>query len=594
MLGRLVIRGRLLVPDSLHIGSGESSKISDAPIRRSMKNQPYIPGSTLGGLLRATALDFAPYFFDSWECAIDKLFGYAKGTKGKSSRIIFDDALLTTDLPSALEVREHVGMDRQKGVARPHLQYNHEVTPSNTSYDFEINIEDPTETETQLILAILDFWSKFDFALHIGGRTTTGIGKAKIDKSLLEFYNIDFSDIDVLREYLLKPPINGKEFIPEKARIKRSDIETNTPKIRNRKEPIPEAFVPQHIFLTMELAPQEPILIQSPMPSIEENASDAEFVTALSINGERPYIPGSSLKGILRTRAEKIIRTVNFHRNNPDASTDQGYKSAQTEYESCICACAITHSERRSSFPEPDKLLACFGTPEKQRKAEILSKSCSYAEDLYDKSCPTCRMFGNSMMRGRINFSDAELVAICEKKLFDHVAIDRFHGGAEDKHKFDTRPMMPKANCSDPKQFLPIFRLNIHLERPEPWMLGLLGHLLKDMKTADIRIGSNIHRGYGKVGGCITKAEMLVLPKSELENLCIDNGLIVKGQNGFRHLGPYSLVNLDLPLLFGQCQWTTEGLTVDTSNPTVKLLESCHHQFQKLVNLEEGKPHGSF
>ena len=46
---RLVIRGSILVPQALHVGSGEFSHKSDAGIRKDKDGRPYIPGSTLGG-----------------------------------------------------------------------------------------------------------------------------------------------------------------------------------------------------------------------------------------------------------------------------------------------------------------------------------------------------------------------------------------------------------------------------------------------------------------------------------------------------------------------------------------------------------------
>ena len=72
---RLVIRGELWIPHALHIGSGEANRRSDAPIRRDAQGRPYIPGSSLAGVLRSTAEDLAPYFFIESEAGITQLFG---------------------------------------------------------------------------------------------------------------------------------------------------------------------------------------------------------------------------------------------------------------------------------------------------------------------------------------------------------------------------------------------------------------------------------------------------------------------------------------------------------------------------------------
>jgi len=627
---RLVIRGALLVPQALHIGSGEPSIKSDAAIRRDGGEQPYIPGSTLGGLLRATATDFAPYLFANWRAAIDGLFGRAGGERNaenNASRVVVEDAFLLTPLPSASEVRDYVGIDRRKGVARPHLQYDREVVPSNTSYSFEISVEEPTQDEILLLLAVLDFWSEFDFALHIGGRTTTGLGKAKLDRNSLVFYNLDFSNPTILLDYLCpsgEEPQHQMEYLPEAARVCRNDIEPvtgqlHTPQDNNSHA---EAFFPQHLFLTVALTLEEPLLVQGSVPEIpeagaslygENRTSDADFVTALTTPvdeegklAKKEYIPGSSLKGVFRTRAEKIIRTLNFHRGNTDASTNAGYKAAKSDYKERICACAITHSEKDNSLPEdfrePCRLLSCFGAPDKQRRAQQVNRRFlnSYSRRLYIKSCLTCRMFGNSLMRGRLHVSDAELTVEPQPKLFDHVAINRFHGGAEDKRKFDTRPLMPQVSeesqAGSSSAFQPMFKFDLHLERPDPWMLGLLGHLLKDLNTADIHIGSATHRGYGKVSGSVTSAELLVLPGAQLEELCKEKKLLPEEATERERLGPYWRIALELRRLFGTEKWETNGLTVVDAlqTPTARLLEECNRQFQKLVEREEEKPHGNF
>ena len=412
-------------------------------------------------------------------------------------------------LPAEVEVREHVGIDRRKGAARPHLQYDCEVTPGNVRYRFEISINRPENIEMQLLLAVLDLWSEFGF--YLGGRTTSGLGEVWLDSHSLSFYCLDFSRPEILREYLCcGDPQDPIEYLPPGSCVSRESL---SPPLLVRTPSNPksttEAFLPQHLFLTLALIPEEPLLVQAPVPRIPDPAaplvgagriSDADFVTMLvaASDGnvaEQPYIPGASLKGILRTQAEKIVRTLTFCREQKDSITDEGYRLAQGYYEGHLCACAVTHSEKEQGFPEPERLLACFGTPIKQRQAQRIAKEMGnqenlFAQQLYDKSCVTCRLFGNTMMQGRMHVGDATLTTVPQAKLFDHVAIDRFHGGAEDKRKFDTRPLMPTVTAenghNNPPSFQPMFSLRLHLERFELWMLGVLGHLLRRFCTPRI------------------------------------------------------------------------------------------------------------
>ncbi|MBD3181019.1 hypothetical protein GF312_01935, partial [Candidatus Poribacteria bacterium] len=297
---RLIIKGEILIPQTFHIGSGESSLQTDAPIQRDKGGKPHIPGTTIAGLMRSTARDFAPYLLPNGLEIIDDLFGAVKkngdNTKSNASRIFIEDAILIENtISDAMEVRDHVGIDRNSGSARKNLKYDKEVAPSVTSYSLEISIEKPNSNDLRILLDVLDFWSAFDFTFHIGGRSTTGLGRAKLEKHL-EFYKLDFGNPDVLIDYL----IGGEpkqEYIPVKP-TKRCDIEKlavsalEVPNVMDDKKPYPEAFLSQHIVMGIALIPQEPLLIQGSIPEIPDaegqnigpyRSSDADFVTAITV-----------------------------------------------------------------------------------------------------------------------------------------------------------------------------------------------------------------------------------------------------------------------------------------------------------------------
>ena len=58
----------------------------------------------------------------------------------------------------------------------------------------------------------------------------------------------------------------------------------------------------------LEIVPQGPILIKSGSQSI--SGPDMCFVKTFRNNGYEPYLPGSSLKGVLRSHAERIVNTI--------------------------------------------------------------------------------------------------------------------------------------------------------------------------------------------------------------------------------------------------------------------------------------------
>jgi hypothetical protein len=169
-------------------------------------------------------------------------------------------------------------------------------------------------------------------------------------------------------------------------------------------------------------------------------------------------------------------------------------------------------------------------------------------------------------MRSRLTVGEAVPMKpqALQDKLFDHVAIDRFTGGAADAKKFDSRPLVP----GPPDQ--PLFSCRLHLERFEAWMLGLLGLVLKDLNDCDIRVGQATHRGYGLIRGHLQAAEALCLPGSAFEQLCTQYGLTF--QDG---PSPYRRVDLSQLLV--------------KKDPAGKLLQACHSAFISLIS-QLGQP----
>src|SRR5258706_90604 len=62
-------------------------------------------------------------------------------------------------------------------------------------------------------------------------------------------------------------------------------------------------------LIDLEIKTEGPLLIKSGLPGIE-GPDMAPIMTFRSGSRPEPYIPGSSLKGVLRSHAERIARTL--------------------------------------------------------------------------------------------------------------------------------------------------------------------------------------------------------------------------------------------------------------------------------------------
>jgi len=195
---RFIFSGILEAVTPLHIGSGkpelEIGQV-DMPILRDPDGQPYIPGSSLKGRVRAEAERIArergmeicnppntrnmcgtikrnqsPEEF----CICCRIFGTA-GDVSVASKVKFRDAYPVGKVETLLE-RTGIAIDRKKGTVARGALYTIEAVPAGVKFGLEIVADNLSDDELRLLLAALK--SVEDSAL--GGSSSRGFGKVKI------------------------------------------------------------------------------------------------------------------------------------------------------------------------------------------------------------------------------------------------------------------------------------------------------------------------------------------------------------------------------------------------------------------------------
>lgn len=239
-----------------------------------------------------------------------------------------------------------------------------------------------------------------------------------------------------------------------------------------------------HAEVEMTLQPAEPLLIASGVS--DPSGTDLPFVLTYRSGADvgEPYLPGSSLKGVLRSHAERISRTVargasvcdpHFHRIDEDG------KSGRVPF----CG---------------DRLRPRNDNNGRQPMRE--------SDELYRSSCPICRTFGSTVYRGRLAIGDAYLKSgesTFKIERRDGVGIDRFSGGASRGVKFEMDVLTYGT-----------FRARMRMENFEDWQLGLLALLCRDLEDEIISIGHGTTRGLGRLRGAISRFDvMYVVPPSQ-------------------------------------------------------------------------------
>jgi CRISPR-associated RAMP protein (TIGR02581 family) len=216
-------------------------------------------------------------------------------------------------------------------------------------------------------------------------------------------------------------------------------------------------------------------------------------------NGEwQVYLPGSSLKGVVRSHLEKICRTL-----NPQVVCDPFTRTADV--------CEVRGGRLTCpQFPE----VACGDKFELREKGELRvedrtwhrAKSKVSSAAAYRDSCPACRLFGSTSFIGRLSITDAYLTDAGpgRTETRDGVGIDRLTGGAAHGAKFELETVSSGVS----------FETQILLRNFECWQLGMLLVAIADLHDGLVHVGSGRSRGLGAVTGDVRELSIHTLHPS--------------------------------------------------------------------------------
>jgi len=217
-----------------------------------------------------------------------------------------------------------------------------------------------------------------------------------------------------------------------------------------------------NVTVDLEIIPIDPLLIKSGQATV--GGVDMSFVRTHHFGQqEEPFLPGSSLKGMIRAYAEKICRSL---RDDPvPVCLPYLRPGRETKGETRQASCGLQLGKNK-------ELSSC---------------------DIYRVSCPTCRLFGSLSFAGRFSTSDAYLTDEFRAKgspvfeIRDGVAIDRITGGTAGGAKYDLEVLTRGE-----------FGATIEIRNFERWQIGLIGLVLRDMEQGLVRLGFGKSRGLGR------------------------------------------------------------------------------------------------
>lgn len=292
---RIKIDGRLTAQGPLHVGGKGGNEDVDLMIALDGENRPYIPGTSLAGALRG-------WLFDRTDSdTVGELFGMVekKTEKGWASYVIIEDGsvdLKGKSLDQIVERRDGVGIDRNSGAAADGIKYDSAILPHSSQIYFEMTVEigdKKTKDETDIEFEA----RKAKIKSHVGAMLRAlEAGEVRLGAAKSRGHGIVKLKINHLREQDLKNPDGILEAL--KAGGKPITVDDLNPAALT---PVPQ------LTINIDWRPDGPLMVKAERDGV---AVDMLPLTS-SIGGKLTFsLPGSSIKGALRSQAERIIRTV--------------------------------------------------------------------------------------------------------------------------------------------------------------------------------------------------------------------------------------------------------------------------------------------
>lgn len=484
---RRVYQGVLRFPYGFHTGDGRRLAASDQPLLREPDGGVALAGTSLAGVLRAELgrlLRAAGSPGDrcqdepDCECVVCRLMGPRASASPRADdeeAVLRASRLLVVggraEKTPEIRVRDRVGIDRKSRTAADQRKYDVEVAEGPLEVPLLLRIDEPAEDEILYLEAALrrlaGGW------LHLGGKSGSGLGRAELLR--LERTEIDFSDPDSLVAHLLgeEPTAGGKpellvgpgagswargwELEPVPDQGERGAQEATGTLSGDETDGASDGWA--ELRLGLEIDFPWGFLVHDPAEALARGFDHA-YSRRPGPDGP-PLLPGSALRGALRSRAEQILRTL----GGPTA------------------AC---HLHRKGQ--------ACHeGIEEESRRRELEGlERLTFVEEL-ERMCPACRIFGCGRLASAVKITDFHPIAGRggQPRPQEQVAIDRFSGGAATGAKFN-------SELADAVTLGGELHLEIGPFRLAPWGLGLLALVLRDLLWEDVPLGYGTARGFNE------------------------------------------------------------------------------------------------
>jgi CRISPR/Cas system CSM-associated protein Csm3 (group 7 of RAMP superfamily) len=462
---RWKINGILTAETPIHIGGIGGNADTDLALAVNGCGEYYIPGTSLAGALRGWMSQ--PFSSEKPQDQndtntlkhpdnpVNKLWGFQEENKGHASFIIIEDAVIEQH-NMTIEIREGVGIDRYTGAAAENFKYSRAILPKGVTFTLDITLDCQTDDKPKNLWQLLRALEESD--IRIGAAKTRGLGKIKLSEIEIEEHN--FSSSSGLFNSLLKQNINE-----------------NWHKIKQELEKLQPYQPLDKLTLTISWKPKDPVMVKA-----EGDGIAVDILPLVSQANQKAYfvIPGSSIKGVLRSHAERIVRTL-LDFNCPEKFDEQIKLNLINE----IFGSAEKNKSKNQGKMGALSIDDCYAT------IEMESENWSKVENAQSMAVNEFKPLVNAA----INTTEDRYTVLQPAM---HVAVDRWTGGAADGMLYSVLEPIG-VDWDSIGIHLDLERLKRYEKDNIQPAIALLLLVLRDFANRKIPIGYGTNRGMGTV-----------------------------------------------------------------------------------------------
>jgi CRISPR/Cas system CSM-associated protein Csm3 (group 7 of RAMP superfamily) len=486
----LQVRGWLRVCTPLHVGGSAGDPNGELPVAVDGLDRVYVPGTGLAGAFAAWTAAHLPPEQPPAAGRHRPLWGYAqdRGRDGSASRAVVHDALLALGTALAadgspaellgaarLEPRTSVGIDRRTGSAAEGFLHTRLVVPRGAYLRLEFDVEstaDQRAGDRRRVAALLDALEAG--RIRLGAARTRGLGRVELLAAGLRIQERDLSTRDGLVAVL-----DGCETV-----LRRADLGAALPATDST------------ITVRIDWRPAGPTMVRASTDGIP--ADSVPLVSAVDPGTVRPVLPGSALKGVLRSRAEWIERTVRgLPAPRPEDPADP--VSRRTAFRAQLNQPELRAVQGLFGTAAPAKDTPAKDTPANDEPPDDLGGLGAMAvDDCYatsgmDRAQWAAAVYGAGSLPDSSAWLAEHALTVAE-----HVAIDRWTGGAADGRLYSV--LEPAELSWEPIRLtVARARLGASLDTAADAAVALLLLVLRDVHQGRVPVGYATNRGLGDI-----------------------------------------------------------------------------------------------